>query len=132
LEDVIRWFRETLFKAFFDWLETNKIAIGKWYKTLYNEGKKAEADCDTAMKIMGTTLWMFNMIANCGVMAGLGPNKVSLQGLAKELDEKSTLRLLHLMASCLCLQGLPKDVISKSIPIISSKKFSLKLYEPEV
>lgn len=82
MEDTIRLFKETLFKAFFDWLETNKDTIGnKWYSQLYNRGKDAEDDCDTAMKIMGDTLWMLNMIADCGVMAGLGPNNVNMQGL---------------------------------------------------
>lgn len=131
MEDTIRLFRETLFKAFFDWLETNKTAIGKWHDQLYSRGKDAEAECDTAIKIMGTSMWMLNMIAECGVMAGLGPNNVSLQHLAEGLDEKSTLRLLHLMSSCMSLQFLPREIMTKPIPIISGKKFSLELFAKE-
>jgi len=129
MEDFTRMFRERLFLAFFDWLDTNKQAIGdKWYDDLYKKGKDAEADCDTIMKIMGDAMWMFNMIANLGVLAGVGPSKVDLQVLAPGLDEKSSRRLLALISSSLCLQGLPLEIAHKEIPIISSKKFSLKLW----
>lgn len=118
--------------AFFNWLDVNKRAIGeKWYTELYEKGKDAEATCDTAAKIMGTSLWMFNMIANCGVLAGIGPNSVQLQDLAKGLDKVSTLRILHLISSCMCLQGLPKEIAMQEIPMISSKKFSLQLFAKE-
>jgi hypothetical protein len=129
VEDFTRMFRERLFLAFFDWLDTNHQAIGdNWYENLYKKGKDGEADCDTIMKIMGDAMWMFNMIANLGVMAGVGPNKVDLQALAPGLDEKSSKRILALISSSLCLQGLPSDIAHKEIPIISSKKFSLKLW----
>lgn len=128
---MIRLFRKTLFEAFFDWLETNRAVIGKWYEQLYNRGKDAEAICDTGIAIMGISMWMFNMTAECGVMAGLGPNKVDLQGLAEGLDRPSTMRLLHLISSCMNLQYLPKNVATQPIPIISAKKFSLKLFAKE-
>lgn len=129
MEDFTRMFRERLFLAFFDWLETNKQAIGdKWYEGLYKKGKDAEGDCNTIMKIMGDAMWMFNMIANLGVLAGVSPNNVNLQGLAPGLDEKSSKRLLALISSSLCLQGLPPEIARKEIPIISSKKFSLELF----
>ena len=128
---MIRLFRKQLFEAFFDWLEINKDTLKERYAWLYNKGRGAEADCDTAIKIMADSMWILNMIADCGVLAGLGTNSVSLQGLAKGLDQKSTLRLLHLMSACMNLQYLPKEEIKRQIPIISSKKFSLKLYSSE-
>lgn len=106
-------------------------AIGKWYEQLYKKGKEAEADCNTAMKIMGTSMWMFNMIANCGVMAGLGPNSVNIQSLAPEIDVASTKRILALISSVMNLQYLPLKIIEQEIPIISSKKFSLQLFVKE-
>ena len=129
MEDTIRLFRKQLFEAFWDWVETNKEAIGeKWYDSLKKRGKDAEADCDTAIKILGTSMWMFNMIASCGISAGIGPNNVNLQHIDERLDEKTSKRLLYLIASCMCLQYLPREVITQPIPIISSKKFSLKLW----
>ena len=132
LEDTIRLFRKQLFKAFWDWLETNEEAIGeKWYNSLKKRGKEAEDTCDQGIKIIGTALWMFNMITSCGVLAGIGPSRVDLQDMDDRLDEKSTKRILHLIASCISLQYLPKEATTKQIPIISGKRFSLKLWIQE-
>jgi len=72
MEELIRLFRRELFSAFFEWLEVNKEYLGKWYSDLYNKGKEAEADATNAINIMAASLWMFNMIANCGVLCGIG------------------------------------------------------------
>ena len=129
MEDFTRMFRRQLFEAFFDWLDTNKRAIGdKWYNDLYRKGKDALADCNTIMKIMGDAMWMFNMIANLGVWASVGPNHFDLQSLAPGLDETSSKRILALIAASLSLQGLPLEIANKEVPIISSKKFSLELF----
>jgi hypothetical protein len=127
----LRLFRERLFVAFFNWLDVNKETIGKWYDDLYKKGKDAEAKCNTIMKIMGNAMWMFNMVANLGVWASIGPNRVDLQVLAPGIDRQSSLRLLALIASSLCLQGLPREILHQEIPIISSKKFSLALFSKE-
>jgi len=121
-------FRKTLFQAFFDWINKHEEVLGKWYGKLLKEGKKAEDDCDTPLKIMATSMWIFNMIAQFGVQAGIGPNKVNLHKIPEELDEQLTKRLLHLCATCLSLQYLPKDIATKEIPIISGTKFSLKVW----
>jgi len=127
MEDLIRMFRGTLIEAFRNWLEKNKEAIEeKWYERLLKQ--IAEADCDTAIKIMGTAMWMFNMIADLGVLAGTGPDGVSIHELREGLDEQSTRRLLLLISSCMNLQYLPKEIATKPIPIISAKQFSLKLW----
>lgn len=115
-----------MLSAWFDWLEVNKKALGAWYSRLYNQGK--DADCNTALKILGNSMWMFNMAANCGVGAGIGPKGFDLQYLHNDLDRKSTVRLLTIISACMNLQYLPKDVITQEIPVISSKKFSLKLW----
>jgi hypothetical protein len=128
IESVIRMFRKQVFQAFFDWLEKNRNVIGKWYDDLYKKAVDAEGNCDTAIKIMGDSLWMFNMIANLGVLAGIGPNQVQLHDIAPTLDKPSTIRILNLIAACLSLQGLPKEISTKPILIVSSKKFSLQLW----
>jgi len=127
MEDVIRLFRRTLLEAFENWLEKNSEAIGeKWHGNLLKKMK--EADCDTAINIMGTAMWMFNMVANFGVLAGIGSDQVSIHEIDKRLDEPSTKRLLIIVQACMNLQYLPKDIATKPIPIISPKKFSLKLF----
>ena len=127
MEDAIRLFRKSLFLAFYGWLEANKAVIGeKWYKRLFNEAKKS--DSNTAIKIVGTALWMFSMIANFGVLAGIGPNSVNLQHLDEHLDKQSTMKLLHIIASSMSLQYLPREIATKEIPVITAKRFSLKLW----
>jgi len=125
MEDIIRLFRQSLVDAFSDWLEKNREAIGKWYESLQ---KQPWRECATPIEIMGTAMWMFNMIASFGVLAGIGPDHVSIHEIDKRLDETSTKRLLLVMQSCMNLQYLPKDIATKPIPIISPKRFSLKLF----
>ncbi|MEM3361622.1 MAG: hypothetical protein QXV85_10510 [Candidatus Bathyarchaeia archaeon] len=129
MESLVRMFRESLFKAFYDWLEKNKTAIGeKWYVYAFNEAKKAEDLADNAVGVVGAAMWMFNTIANCGVMAGVGPDGYSLQCLDPKIDEASTKRLLMMIVACLNLQYLPLEEAKKPIPVISRSKFSLKLF----
>jgi len=63
-------------------------------------------------------------------MCGIGPDGPVFNDswIAKGLDEKSTKRLLLMISACMNLQHLPPELIRKKIPIISSKKFSLKLF----
>lgn len=129
MEDLVRLFKKQLFSAFWDWVEKNKSQIGeKNYNWFLNKGKKAEDDCNTALKVMATALWIFSMISNFGVMAGIGPNSVHIENINANLDQESTKRLLHMCASCLSLQFLPREYAMKEIPIISGKHFSLKLW----
>jgi len=126
MEDIVIMFRQSLLSAFEEWLEKNKEAIGKWYDRLLKQ--IAEADCDTAIKIMGTALWMFNMVAGLGVMAGIGPDGVNIHEINPQLDEQSTKKLLLIISSCMNLQYLPREIATQPIPVISAKQFSLKLF----
>ena len=129
MESFSRMFIERLFKAFFDWLNVNAKAIGdKRYQDLWRKGKDAEADCNTLFKMMGDAMWMFNMVTDCGVLAGVRRNSFDLQHLENGIDEQSSKRLLALVSSSLGLQGLPKEILEQEIPIITSKHFSLKLW----
>jgi hypothetical protein len=125
MEAIIRMFRQSLLSAFDNWLEKNRDVIGeKWYNKLSTEGR----DCATPIEIMATSMWIFNMISGFGVLAGIGPDHVSIHEIDKRLDEQSTRRLLLIIQSCMNLQYLPKDIATKPIPTISPKKFSLKLF----
>jgi hypothetical protein len=130
MEDTIRLFRKQLFDNFYGWLERNRDAIGdREYSDLFSRAKEAENTADNAIGIMAVALWMFNMIANCGVMAGVGPDGYNLQYLENpKLDEASTKKLLTIIVACMNLQYLPAEIAKQQIPIISSKKFSLKLW----
>jgi len=132
MEDFLRLLRERLFEAFYDWLEKNKHVISENnYTFMFNEAKKKGEDvASTPIGILGTAMWMLNMMGSCGVMAGVGVNGVSDQTDYKEtgFDEKSTRRLLLLICASMCLQYLPPEMINQPIPVISPKKFSLKLY----
>jgi len=125
VEEIIRLFRKSLLEAFGDWLEKNREAIGKWYDRLQ---KQSWRDCATAIEVMGTSMWMFNMIADLGVMAGVGPDQINIVEIRQGLDEQSTKRLLLMIQSCMSLQFLPRSVANEQIPIISPKRFSLKEY----
>ena len=132
IEDVITMFRKSLFTAFYNWLDVNKEAIGeKWYSRLLNEAKKADAD--TAIHIMATGMWMFASISEFGVGTGMGPPpfKIEFQYFNEKLDKKATLRLLYMISSCMALQYLPKEIATAKIPVITAKKFSLKLWISE-
>ena len=77
---------------------------------------------------MGTGLWMFNMIANLGVGAGVMIGEYDLQYLHNGIDEKSTKQLLLFISQTFCVQGLPLELLYKEEQIISPKHFSLELY----
>jgi hypothetical protein len=125
MEDTIRLFRQSLLVAFDNWLEKNKEAISDWYDKLQKETWR---ECATPIEIMATGLWMFMMVCNLGVLAGMGPDQVHIHKIDERLDEPSTKRLLLIIQSCINLQYLPKEIVTKPIPIISPKKFSLKLW----
>ena len=131
MESLIGLFRESLFEAFWDWVDANEKAIGeRMLNHLRKEGKKAEDECNTALRIVAYAMWMLNMIGSCGVMAGVGPDGVNDQTNYKEtgLDEKTTKRLLLMIQACMNLQYLPPEIARREIPIISGKHFSLKLF----
>ena len=131
---MLRLFRNELFSAFYEWLEKNREYLGKWHDQLYKQAKEsAENMSDDALGIFSTAMWIFASISNCGVMCGIGPDGPVFNDswIAEGLDEKSTKRLLLMISACMNLQHLPPDLIRKKIPIISSKKFSLKLYLDE-
>jgi len=117
MESTLVLFKETLFSAFHEWINQNEKAIGdKWFNNLIGQEKKAWEDCDNSIKIIGTAMWMFNMISQFGVMAGLGPNNVQIHQISDGIDEKTTKRLLLLISSTLSLQYLPKEIATMRIP----------------
>lgn len=107
----ISLFKTVLFDSFTEWLEHHKKVIGDtWYSQLTQKTKKAKAECNNALLIMSDAMWIFSMISNFGVHAGLGPAKVLSAEIPKQFDEKLTKRVLINCISCICLQYLPADL----------------------
>jgi hypothetical protein len=80
MESTIRLFRNSLFEAFWEWVDANEKRIDeRMLNHLTKEGKKAEDECNTALRIIASAMWMLNMIGSCGVMAGVGPDSISDQ-----------------------------------------------------
>jgi len=129
MESTLVMFKEGLFNAFHDWLKKHETVIAGWYDKLLKEEKKAWDSSTDAVKLMGTAMWMFNMISQFGILAGLGPNRVQIQQIPKGIDESTTKRVLLLCSSCLCLQGLPKEIAYQPIPEAKAPwRFSLAKY----
>jgi len=130
LESTLVMFKEGLFNAFHDWIKKHEDVIGdRWYNDLLKKEKEAWDSCTDAVKLIGTALWMFNMIAQFGVLTGLGPNSVNIQQIPKGIDEQATKRILILISSCLYLQGLPKEIAYQPIPEAKAPwRFSLAKY----
>ena len=129
MESILIMFKEGLFNAFHDWIKKHENVLGGWYEKLLKLEKEAWDSCTDAVKLMGTALWMFNMIAQFGVLAGVGPANVNLQQIPEGIDEQSTKRVLMLISSCLCLQGLPKEIAYLPIPEARAPwRFSLDKY----
>jgi hypothetical protein len=130
MESTLVMFKETLFNAFHDWIVKHEKVIGdKWYNNLLKKEKEAWDSCTDAVKLIGTALWMFNMISQFGILAGVGPAQVNLQHIPEGIDEQSTKRVLMLCSSCLCLQGLPKEIAYQQIPEAKAPwRFSLYTY----
>jgi len=107
-EQLCKLFIKTLMDAFATWIKEHKEAIGeKWYKKLQRMIKREQKRKEYSIaNVMGTALWIFNILSNFGVMGGLAPNKVTVHEIPKQLDVRSTMRVLHLCSSCLSLQYL--------------------------
>lgn len=129
MQDLTKLLKERVYAAFFNWLTVNRRVIGEcWYVDLWSKGKDQEANDCSLLDILGSAMWMFNMVANLGVGAGLGVGTFDLQFLASGLDEQSTKRLLALLSSTLCYQRLPLEILDKEIAVITPKHFSLEAY----
>lgn len=117
MKHLVSQFKQGLFSAFHEWIKHHRETIGdKWYHRLLKQEKKAWDGADNAVHLIGIAMWMFNMISQFGILAGLGPNSVNLQHLPEEFDEKLTKRMLLLCSSCLCLQYLPPEIAEQEIP----------------
>ena len=132
MEDYTKLVKKQLYKAFFDWLETNREQLQpKWFNQLWKEAEKSKNETLNLVGLMGVGMWMLAMLNEQGVIAGIARGKPNVQGLREGLDEKSSMRILNLIASLFCVQGLPMDVLEKQIAEINPKHFSLTAYIQE-
>lgn len=123
-------FKEGLFNAFHDWIVKNEEAIGdKWFNNLLKREKEAWNMSSNAVSLIAASMWMFNTIAQFGIMAGIGPADVKLHSIPEGIDEKASKRVLLLCSSVLCLQSLPKEIAYQQIPEAKAPwRFSLAKY----
>lgn len=102
-------FNDRLLSAFDEWIEYHREHIGGgWYSAFKKELKKMRKnDVSGPADIVARALYIFNMISNLGVMAGITKDGVQLQCITNpNIDRKRTMRLLYLCSSCIALQHL--------------------------
>ena len=92
-----------LLNSFNDWLETNK---NNFHPKLYNKLRKQlrKVKIDNIASVIGTAMWMFQILGNVGVGAGVGPDGYVIQYINNNIDRKTTERLLVVISTALKLQ----------------------------
>jgi hypothetical protein len=100
VSDIVDECRRELSEKFLAWLDRNRERIGeKWYKKLLKNFRKAKMNDET--HILATALWMFNMVANLGVIAGIGISFGYKIEKIYNLDRETSEDLLKVIAKCL-------------------------------
>jgi len=100
MSDIVDECRRELSEKFLAWLERNKEKIGeKWYEKLLKNFRKAKMNDEA--HILATVLWMFNMVCNLGVVAGIGISFGYKIEKIYNLDEKTTKDVLEALSKCL-------------------------------
>ena len=123
-------FRDCLYSAFYDWLNSHRETIGdKQYWFFLTELKKSWDDFRTPIHLVALSLWMFMVVSNFGVLAGLEPGNVNVIEIPTHLNEKVTRRVLLNCSSCLALQHLPPEIAKKPLPEGEGPPWRFKLME---
>jgi hypothetical protein len=94
---------QQLINSFNDWLEANKNNL---HPRLYNKLRKQlrKVEVDSIVSVIGTAMWMFQILGNVGVGAGIGPYDYVIQYMNENIDRKTTERLLLMISTALKLQ----------------------------
>jgi hypothetical protein len=103
INDLVELVGKQLLNSFNDWLEANKNNIHpKLYNRIRKELRKVKVD--NIVSVIGTAMWMFQILGNVGVGAGIGPNDYVIQYMNENIDRKTTERLLLMISTALKLQ----------------------------
>ena len=75
----------------------NQAVLGdKWTKKLGHAVRELRRGSSLSIpQVLGTALWIFAILGNLGVQAGLGLEGPSVASIPEELDEETTVRLLE-------------------------------------
>jgi len=109
---VISLFKQVLIEAVDNWLSNNKELIGeKIEKRIRRELRKFSKDRPTIPSICGFALWIFQMMGNLGVVAGVGVDGYTVFEATWErgFDRRSTERLLLAISNTLKLMQIPYE-----------------------
>jgi hypothetical protein len=100
VSDIVDECRRELSEKFLAWLDRNRERIGKkWHEKLLKNFRKAKMNDEA--HILATALWMFNMVTNLGVIAGIGVSFGYKIEKIYNLDEKTTKDVLEVISKCL-------------------------------
>ena len=109
---MINLFKTTLFDAIDEFCdkhgEIEDKIIQKWIRFIRREMNKAKKKEVNVPTLIAYAMWFYNLLAQMGVMAGLGPNKVNIVNIPEWMDEKLVKRCLMICSSVLTLQFLPR------------------------
>lgn len=105
---IIREFGEELVRAFREWLDANRDRINpRWVARLERELRRVNTS--TVPGVVGGALWMFNMLANLGVLATVGLDGYKVYDYSV-FDRRTTDRLLRTISIAFYLQFIPREL----------------------
>ncbi len=92
------------------WLETNKPALDainkNWYKKIKRDLERTDwKDKHPCVIALATALWLFNMVTNLGVVAGVGVDFLKVHRIPESFDRATTLFLLATIRDAIRLSG---------------------------
>ena len=113
LEALIRLFKKSLFDAIDEFCNRYECVgdkiIQRWIRGVRKEARKAKKEKMNIKALIGYALWFYNILAQVGVMAGIGPNRVNIQGIPEWMDARLVKKWLVICSSVFALQYLDFD-----------------------
>ena len=102
--------------------ERGARTLGRYLRELRRIRKRAEGDDISPPKVMGLALWLFQILAQMGVLVGIGPDGPKWCGdppgepeaaIPEWMDKKLTIKLAMMCSSSLNVQFLPREWFKK-------------------
>lgn len=105
--------KRMLVEAFEAWIERHRgMMSDRWYRRLRSELNRFRRQNATIPIVAGFAMWVFNVIGNMGVEAGVGPDGFTVFDTTwqRGFDRQTTNRLLVAIMTALKLMYIPPDV----------------------